>query len=299
MEPGTFEEHRALLFSIAYRMLGSVTEAEDVVQDVYLRTASAEARDPKAFLVTAATRLSIDRLRSAQRRRETYVGPWLPEPLVGAAPDPAEDAVRDDSLSLAVLLLLESLSPPERAAFLLHDVFAFSYTEVAGALGRTEAAARQLVHRARRALDARRSRYEVSRREHRALLERFLAACSGRDLEGLAALLAEEAVAITDGGGEVQAARRPVHGRRRVARLFVYLAGRLPSSAPSEIVSVNGRDGILLLDEGLPLAILDLAVTGKMIERVHVVVAPSKLSRVRPRAKEGRATLILAEGPPA
>jgi RNA polymerase sigma-70 factor (ECF subfamily) len=164
MDHDTFEAHRPLLFSVAYRMLGEVAEAEDVVQDVYLRAAGAnDVRDPRAFLVAATTRQSIDRLRSARRRRETYVGPWLPEPLVGTVPDAADDAERAESLSLAFLVVLESLTPAERAAFLLREVFGFSYGEVAAAVEKTEDATRQLVHRARRALAARRRRSDVTR----------------------------------------------------------------------------------------------------------------------------------------
>lgn len=278
MDHAVFESHRALLFSIAYRMLGSVAEAEDLVQDVYLRAAGAsDVRDPKAFLVTATTRLSIDRLRSARRRRETYVGPWLPEPLLGEVDDPAEGAERNESLSLAFLVLLESLTPAERAAFLLRDVFGFGYGEIAPAIDRTEAATRQLVHRARRALEARRPRFPVSAARHRELLGRFLDACAGGDVEGLAALLTEDAVAYTDGGGEAQAARRPVQGALLVARFLTGVARKAPPGTEIEVLPVNGRDGVLLRVDGAAAAVIDLAADGDAIAAVYVVAAPSKL----------------------
>ncbi|HEX2058026.1 MAG TPA: RNA polymerase sigma-70 factor [Actinomycetota bacterium] len=282
MDPEVFEAHRPLLFSVAYRMLGSVAEAEDVVQDVYLRARAAQdVRDAKAFLVTAATRLSIDRLRSARHRRETYVGPWLPEPLVGAVPDASEPVELRESLSLAFLFVLEALTPSERAAFLLREVFSFPYPEVASALGRSEVATRQLVHRARRALDARRPRFAVPKTEQRALLRRFLDACEGGDVDGLAQLLADGAAAYTDGGGEAQAARRPVLGRRRVARFLVKIAARTPAEVKVEIALVNGRPGIVLRAGGDAVAVLDVDASRDGIERVLVVAAPSKLGSVR------------------
>lgn len=278
MDHAVFESHRALLFSIAYRMLGSVAEAEDVVQDVYLRVAgTADIRDPKAFLVTATTRLSIDRLRSARLRRETYVGPWLPEPLLGEVDDPAEGAERKESLSLAFLVLLESLTPAERAAFLLRDVFGFAYGEIAGAIDKTEAATRQLVHRARRALETRRPRFPVSPARHRELLGRFLDACVNGDVGGLAALLTEDAVAYTDGGGEAQAARRPVRSDLLVARFLTGVAKKAPPDTAVEVVAVNGRAGILVRVGGEPTAVIDLAADGDAIAAVYVVAAPSKL----------------------
>lgn len=283
MDAAVFEEHRPLLFSLAYRMLGDAGEAEDVVQDVYLRAAGAgDVRDPKAFLVTAVTRKAIDRLRSARRRRETYVGPWLPEPLVGTVADAAEGVERAESLSLAFLVVLESLTPAERAAFLLHDVFGFSYPEVAEALARTEAATRQLAHRARRALEARRRRTQVSPDEHRALLERFVAACAGHDVDGLAALLAREAVVYTDGGGEVQAALRPIEGRDRAARFLAGVTKKAPAGTSAELVPVNGRTGVLVRAGELTLAVIDVAVADGLVDEVFVVAAPSKLRAAAP-----------------
>ncbi|HEX2294680.1 MAG TPA: RNA polymerase sigma-70 factor, partial [Actinomycetota bacterium] len=271
-----------LLFSIAYRMLGDVAEAEDVVQDVYLKVAGArDVRDPKAFLVTAATRLSIDRLRSARRRRETYVGPWLPEPLLGTTPDASEVAERAETLSLAFLVLLESLTPVERAAFLLRDAFGFSYAEVASALDRTEVSTRQLVHRARRSLATQRRRAPVPPDEHRRLLDAFVAACSGEDVDRLTALLAEDAIAYTDGGGEAPAARRPIEGRARVARFLAGVAKKAPAGAVAEIVAVNGRAGLFLRTSDGPVAVVDVETAGGLVQAVYVVAAPSKLRAAR------------------
>ncbi len=281
MDPEVFEAHRPLLFSIAYRMLGSAAEAEDVVQDVYLRSrAASDVRAAKAFLVTTVTRLAIDHLRSARRRRETYVGPWLPEPLVGTVEDPVEPVARAESLSLAFLLVLEALTPSERAAFLLRDVFGFGYGEVAAALARSEAAVRQLVHRARRALEARRRGFEVSPAQHRDLLTRFLDACAGGDVDGLAAMLADDAIAYTDGGGETRAARRPVRDRRRVALFLANLAARLPEETAVEVTDVNGRAGAVLRSGGEIVAVLDVDVLDGRVAQVLIVAAPSKLAAV-------------------
>src|SRR6266487_110256 len=277
-------ELRPLLFSIAYRMIGSVTEAEDIVQEAFLRyhrAAPEDVENPKAYLSAVTTRLSIDHMRSARVRREEYVGPWLPEPLLAdeRAPDPGEQAELADSLSLAFLVLLERLSPVERAAFLLREVFDYPYDEIAEIIDRSQDNARQLVVRARRHVDAERPRFDVSREAHEELTERFMAATYDGDTEGLVALLASDVVAYTDGGGKVQAARIPVRGSDPVARFMVSIAQRGAAGLAIERVVVNGRPGRLFRDaEGRPVAVLTLDVADGAIRGVHVVSNPDKLA---------------------
>src|SRR5438876_3346017 len=257
-EEDLYQEFRPLLFSIAYRMLGSVSEAEDIVQESFLRfhgasSAGAEIRSPKAFLSTVTTRLSIDHLRSARARRETYVGSWLPEPLLtDPGADAAQHAETADSLSLAFLVLLESLTPVERAVFLLREVFVYDYGEIAGILGKNEDNCRQLAVRARRQVEARKPRFEASRRRREELARRFFAAAEEGDTEGLIGLLSADAVAYGDGGGRALAFPHPVHGREHVARLLLGLRRRVLSLGltwrPAE---VNGQPGALFLDPGV------------------------------------------------
>ncbi|HEV2754496.1 MAG TPA: RNA polymerase sigma-70 factor [Actinomycetota bacterium] len=278
MDVTTFEAHRALLFAVAYRMLGSAAEAEDAVQDAYLRCSDASGvRDARAYLVSTVTRLCIDRLRSARHRRESYVGPWLPEPLVGTVPDAAEHAELRESLSFAFLTVLETLSPPERAAFVLREVFGYPYPEIAEMLERSEAAVRQLVHRAKARVGARRGRFGVSPDKHREVLDAFLDACSDGDVDRLASLLAGDAVVYTDGGGETRAALKPVRGRRAAARFLVNLAQKVPPGTSIEVAVVNGAPGIVLRSGGRVTAVLTLDAPEGPIEAVYVVAAPSKL----------------------
>jgi RNA polymerase sigma-70 factor (ECF subfamily) len=281
-------ELRPLLFSIAYRMIGSVSEAEDIVQEAYLRYHRAQRADvenPKAYLSAVTTRLAIDHLRSARARREEYVGPWLPEPLLAdqTAPDPGEQAELADSLSLAFLVLLERLSPVERAAFLLREVFAYPYDEIAEVIDRSEDNARQLVTRARRHVDEERPRFEVDRQMQEELTERFMAATMEGDTEGLLELLSADVVAYTDGGGKVQAARKPLHGSERVARFLVTAARRGAAALAVEPVVVNGRPGRLFRDaDRQPAAVLTLDVADGVIQGIHVVSNPDKLAHLRP-----------------
>src|SRR5215210_1404516 len=250
---------RPLLFSIAYRLVGSVAEAEDLVQEAFVRFHQREedVEDPKAFLSTVVTRLAIDHLRSARVRREAYVGPWLPEPLLtDDSADPAAHAEMADSLSLAFLVLLEQLSPLERAAFLLREVFGYSYQQVAETVGRSQDSCRQLVARARRHLDAERPRYEVSREQHEELTDRFLEACLTGDVDGLAELLADDVVLVTDGGGRVRAVRKPVLGRDKVGRVLITITqpDRRAGVAAIRPVRVNGRPARLAVGaDGAPL----------------------------------------------
>jgi len=290
-EPDTSHvELRPLLFSIAYRMIGSVGEAEDLVQEAFLRyhrarLEGAEIDAPKAWLSAVTTRLAIDHLRSARVRREAYVGPWLPEPLLTdeRAPDPEEAAELSDSLSLAFLVLLERLSPVERAAFLLREVFDYPYDEIAGVIDRSEDNARQLVSRARRHVDDERPRFDVSRAAHEELTDRFVAAAREGDTDALVEILAADVYAYTDGGGKVQAARTPLHGRERVARVLVRFAA--PGGGAADVtlqsVLVNGRPGrVVLGPDGGVLGVLSLDVADGLVQAVRIVVNPDKLGHI-------------------
>jgi RNA polymerase sigma-70 factor (ECF subfamily) len=282
-------ELRPLLFSIAYRMIGSVSEAEDIVQEAFLRYHRAQTADvesPKAYLSAVTTRLAIDHLRSARVRREEYVGPWLPEPLLTdeGAGDPSVQAELADSLSLAFLVLLERLSPVERAAFLLRDVFAYPYDEIAEVIGKSEANARQLVTRARRHVDAERPRFDVDRRAHEELTDRFIEATYSGDTEGLIAMLAADVYTYTDGGGKAQAPRRTVHGRERVAHFMVGIARPDRGAGPVTLhsVLVNGVPGRLARDaEGHAVAVLALDVADGLVTAVRIVVNPDKLGHLQ------------------
>ena len=287
-----FEQLRRPAFAIAYRMLGSVSEAEDVVQEGFLRLHRARAggeriESPRAYLSTVVSRLALDQLRSARHRRETYVGEWLPEPLVASADDdPARKAETADSLSLAFLVLLESLSPEQRAAFLLREVFDEPYDRIAEIVGTSEQNARQLAARARRHVDARRPRFEASREQREQLATRFFAAAEEGDLGALEELLAHDVVLRGDGGGKAPAAKRALHGRARVART---LAGGLGALARFGIAmrreDVNGQPGALFVDrDGGLLGVMTLDVAEGQIQGVSAVVNPDKLRHLGPVA---------------
>jgi RNA polymerase sigma-70 factor (ECF subfamily) len=286
-----YDEVRPTAFGIAYRMLGSVAEAEDIVQEALLRLHRAldggdRIESPRAYVATIATRLAIDQLRSARVQRETYVGEWLPEPIVtDESGDPAQQAEMADSLSVAFLVLLESLSPEQRAALLLHDVFDYGYAEIAEIVGKSEDNARQLAARARRHVEERRPRFETSKQQRNELARRFFAAAEDGDLGALEALLAHDVELRGDGGGKVPAITRPLRGRSRVARtLLVWMrhVARLPGVAmrPTE---VNGQSGALLLDsEGRVLGIWALDIACGQIQGINSVVNPDKLQHVGP-----------------
>jgi RNA polymerase sigma-70 factor, ECF subfamily len=289
-EGDAYQQLRPLLFSIAYRMVGSVSEAEDLVQEAFLRLhraveGGAEIGSAKAWLSAVTTRLAIDHLRSARVRRERYVGAWLPEPLVTAQePDPADHAETADTLSLAFLHLLERLSPVQRAVFLLHEVFGYGYAEIAGMLGRTEEGCRQVAVRARRQVEAGRPRFEASRRQRDELARRFFAAVDQGDTEGLVGLLAADAVLHADGGGKAPALAAPLHGAGRVARALVGLARRGRAVgiglAPAEI---NGQPGLLTHDpDGRLLGVLALDIADGRVQTVRTVINPDKLRHLGP-----------------
>jgi RNA polymerase sigma-70 factor (ECF subfamily) len=268
-----FEQLRPLAFSIAYRMLGSVAEAEDVVQEAFLRMHRAEAVEhPKAFVATVTTRLAIDQLRSARARRETYPGPWLPEPvLTDSRPD-------DDSISMALLVTLERLSPVERAVFLLHDVFDYGYGEIAEIVGRSRDNCRQLAVRARRRVEAEQPRFDPSREAREALVARFFAAVRDGDLDGLVTLLAEDAVATGDGGGKAPARATPLQGGAKIARFFLGLARVGERHAYEyELAEVNGQPGALVREDGQVVTAISFDVVDGRIAAIRSVVNPEKL----------------------
>jgi len=299
-EAGTFERLRPLLFSIAYRMIGSVTEAEDVVQEAFIRYHRAGAdgeriAEPKAWLSAVTTRLAIDHLRSARVRRETYVGPWLPEPVVERTEDvPSASAELADSLSLAFLLVLERLNPVERAVFLLREVFDFGYDEIAEIVERNEDNCRQLATRARRHVEEERPRFRPSREHQAELTLRFLEAVSEGDTDGLVGMLAEDVALYSDSGGRVQAARRKVAGPKHVARLMTTVARAGAARQGFRLVAhealVNGESGMLLVDLNTGMVVtafqLDIAPSG-LIRQVLIVLNPDKLGGIVPPAGPG------------
>ena len=289
----TFAELRPLLFALAYRMLASVSAAEDVVQDAFLRyrrarEEGAAVASPKAYLSAVVTRLAIDELRSARARRETYSGQWLPEPLLTdeGAGDPAVIADQSDSLSMAFLLLLERLTPAERAVFLLHDVFGYGYDEVAEIVGRTEANCRQIALRARRHVEAGKPRFEASKRDRDELAARFFAAAGDGDVDGLVGLLAKDVVVMGDGGGKAPQWGRPVVGAERVARLFVRIARQAARlGATFEPREVNGQPGaIVRAPDGRVVNVLAMEISGGAIQSIRSVINPDKLGHIGPVA---------------
>jgi RNA polymerase sigma-70 factor (TIGR02957 family) len=285
-----FVTHRSLLFTVAYEMLGSATDAEDVVQETWLRWADidhAEVRDPRAYLVRIVTRLALNKLRTLARRREDYVGEWLPEPLL-TSPDVADDVVLAESISMAMLTILETLRPTERAVFVLRDVFDVPYDEIAEAVRKTPVAVRQIAHRARANVAARRPRMQVDRAEQHAVVERFLAVLDSGDMQGLFDVLAPDVVLIADGGGEVAAARQPVEGAERVAAFLSGFA-RIAPGANVGIVWLNGAPAVRVdLDDELNTAV-SLVIEDGRVSRIYAVRNPHKLARVEEETSLSRA----------
>ena len=292
-----FAEHRALLISVAYRILGSVTDAEDAVQEAWLRWSGvnpSDVTDPRAFLVRVVTRLAIDRLRRAKTRRESYVGPWLPEPILTGR-DVAEDVALAESVSMAMLVVLETLSPLERAVFVLREAFGMPYVEIADVLGRKEEAVRQLGRRARDHVQERRSRFDADQSEQRRVTESFLEATSTGDLDGLMAVLSPGVTLVADGGGRALAPRRPVRGAEKVARFLLAVATEermtrfLRSVGGEPIVAdlrvsmapVNGGPGILVASGDKPISALVLDISEGVVRTIHLVANPEKLAGVR------------------
>jgi RNA polymerase sigma-70 factor (ECF subfamily) len=284
----TFADHRKLLFAIAYRILGTATDAEDVVQDAWFKW-SASGRggvaDPKAYLARIVSNLSMERLRSTRRQRESYVGPWLPEPILTTA-DTADDVATAESVSIAMLVVLETLSPLERAVFVLHEVFAFGYAEIANAVERSEAAVRQAAHRARGHVQGRRPRFERDRAKKVEATQRFFAAAAGGDINALMELLAPDVTLWTDGGGKVRQALRPIEGVEKVAAWLAGVAKRPYegveiSDMTAEVVDINGGPGIVFIGAGRVIATLtvDLGTDGR-IATIHNVANPEKLGAI-------------------
>jgi RNA polymerase sigma-70 factor (TIGR02957 family) len=292
-----FDEHRDLLVAVAYRMLGSVTDAEDAVQEAWLRWSNvdhSEVKDPRAFLVRVTTRLAIDRLRRAKARRESYVGPWLPEPVLTEQEDPAGDLAMAESVSMAMLVVLETLSPLERAVFVLREAFGMPHAEIAEVLGRREEAVRQLARRARDHVRERRTRFDADQDEQREVTACFLKATSTGDLEALMEVLSPGVELVADGGGKALAPRRPVVGAEKVARFLVAIVdeeqtARFLRSVGSEsseevrvhVAPVNGEPGVVITAGGEPISALVLEVSGGAVQTIQLVANPEKLAGVR------------------
>ncbi len=274
----SFEAHRPSLLAIAYRMLGSAAEAEDIVQEAWLRwqgTAREAVRSERAFLSTVVTRLCLDRLKSARASREEYVGPWLPEPVR------TDTQVDPESISLAFLVLLESLSPIERAVYLLHEVFGYSHAEVAEMVGKEEAACRQILHRARDHIHARRPRFAPSKEAHERLVTGFMSACLSGDLAGLKSLLADDVTSWSDGGGKIRgAALNAVRGADAVARLFLGLGKKAPAGITPELAEVNGWPALVLRLNGVAFDVISFETDGERIHAIRSVLNPEKLTRL-------------------
>jgi RNA polymerase sigma-70 factor (ECF subfamily) len=277
------------MFAVAYRMLGTIADAEDAVQDAWLRWSAAhreQVADQRAYLARIVVNTALNRLRAARARREAYVGPWLPEPLLTeTGPDPAARAELAESVSMAMLVVLESLTPDERAVFVLREVFGFSHAEIGATLDRPDAAVRQLAHRAREHVQARRPRFDVDWNQQREVTERFLAAAAGGDIDGLVAVLAPQVTLLTDGGGKTRAALRPIAGPAKVARFIAGIATRpylgIETSAVSlDAAEINGAPGTLISAGGQPIAVLTMAVVDGRITAIQLLVNPDKLRAI-------------------
>jgi len=286
-----FVAHRGLLFTVAYELLGSAADAEDVLQESWLRWAAvdhAEVRDARAYLVRIVTRQSLNHLRSVARRREDYVGEWLPEPLL-TSPDVAEDVELADSLSIAMLTVLETLGPTERAVFVLREVFDVPYDEIADAVGKTPAAVRQIAHRAKSHVSARRPRVRVVRSVHEEVVERLVAALNTGDLQALMDILAPDVVSVADSGGKVRgAARRPIVGGTRLARYLVGGLSKVQGALVASATWVNGEPAIRMELDGQLVGVVSVSVEDGRVTRVYSIANPDKLSRLDDRTALSR-----------
>jgi RNA polymerase sigma-70 factor, ECF subfamily len=281
----TFDQYRGLLFSIAYRMLGTIADAEDVLQETFLRWQQSldhEIRSPRAFLVTVISRLCINHLQSARARREEYVGQWLPEPLVtGSGSDSLGMIKVDESLSMAFLVLLERLTPVERAVFLLREVFEYEYAEIAAVLGQSEANCRQILRRARQHVTAARPRFKASAQQQKDLLRRFLEAAGSGNMDGLIAVLATDVVLRADGGGKGPAVPHPIYGAANVAQaIFTSLESRLPKNLVPRFKEVNGESGMVAYHDGKPFSVITLRGSEGRVREICIVSNPEKLSHI-------------------
>lgn len=276
-----FDTHRAVLVGAAYRVVGSVSDAEDVVQEAWLRWAAVdheEVRDTRAYLIRITTRLALNRLRQQKARREDYVGPWLPEPIA-SDDDPAAAVEMADSVSMAMLVVLETLSPLERATFVLREVFDLPYDEIAETLGRSESAVRQLAHRARGHVHARQPRHQVDKDRHNELTMRFMAAAGSGDFDQVVALLAPDAVLISDGGGKKQAALRPIHGSEKIARWLSAVTAKNPNFE-IRMATLNGETAFIMYFDDEPDTVAFLETTDGLVTSLYMIRNPDKLTTV-------------------
>lgn len=281
-----FDDYRPLLFSIAYRMLGTVMEAEDILQEAFLRWQMAphdEVEMPKSYLSSIVTRLSIDYLRSAQYRREEYIGPWLPEPFItDSSANPDQMLTLSESLSTAFLVLLESLKPVERAVFLLREVFDYDYPAIAQIVGKSEANCRQIVSRARKHIAENRPRFEVSPAQQSLVLEQFLQSANTGDVEGLLDVLEQDVTWFSDGGGAPGVAKKPIHGAKIVIRFVLNLVRQAPENTTTRPAELNGRPGYIIYVDGRPFTALSFSFTGDRIKAIYAVANPDKLRSIPP-----------------
>ena len=286
-----FVTHRSLLFTVAYEMLGSAADAEDVLQESWLRWAAVDrdtVQEPRAYLVRIVTRQALNHLRTVSRRREEYVGEWLPEPLL-TSPDVADDVELAENLSIAMLTVLETLGPAERAVFVLREVFDVPYDEIADAVGKTPAAVRQIAHRAKDHVAARRPRVTVGPTEHEEVVERLVVALNSGDLQGLMDVLAPDVVSVADGGGKVRgAARRPIVGADRLARYLVGGLAKLEGSLVASSTWVNGQPGVRMELDGVLVGVVSLTVVDGRITRVYSIANPEKLGHLDAEAVVAR-----------
>ena len=283
-ETDTFNNYRNYLFAIAYRMLGSAMDAEDMVQETFLRwqnRSEAEIESPKSYLAAIITRLCIDQLRSAQVQRETYVGSWLPEPILMESTQNSEGMVAmSESISMAFMLLLESLSPTERAVYLLREIFDYEYREIAQIVDKSEANCRQIVRRAKQHIKNGRPRFQTTPAEQQHLLLEFTQACLNGDLTGLMAVLADDVVEYSDGGGKVSAATRPIHGADRVARFTLGILKKAPPNMTQQFGMVNGEPAIIAFIENEPIVVMVFEIGNGRIQNIYTINNPDKLQRI-------------------